>query len=99
MHSPTSQTRPSSARDARRGVQIARAIASPALPENIQHKNLACVKIDGEDFINGRGIPVKYWDVFYKKRNRHVETDAWKAIKVQWGNWKVRGDRPARISF
>ncbi|KAH9913413.1 uncharacterized protein B0H18DRAFT_888284 [Fomitopsis serialis] len=38
--------------------------------------------------INGRGIPIKHWDKIYKKRNGLVETDAWKAIKVEWGNWK-----------
>ncbi|KAH9927790.1 uncharacterized protein B0H18DRAFT_875189 [Fomitopsis serialis] len=38
--------------------------------------------------IAGHGIPIKHWDKLYKKRNKLVETDAWKAIKVEWGNWK-----------
>ncbi|TFY58918.1 hypothetical protein EVJ58_g6115 [Rhodofomes roseus] len=38
--------------------------------------------------IDGHGIPIKHWDKVYKKRNGLVETDAWKAIKVEWGNWK-----------
>ncbi|KZT72430.1 hypothetical protein DAEQUDRAFT_755239 [Daedalea quercina L-15889] len=38
--------------------------------------------------IAGRGIPIKHWDKLYKKRNGIAETDAWHAIKVEWGNWK-----------
>ena len=39
--------------------------------------------------IDGRGIPVRDWDKVYKKRVG-LFPRAWQAIRVQWGNWKVR---------
>jgi hypothetical protein len=38
--------------------------------------------------IDGKGIPVKDWDKIYKKKVG-LFLQAWKAIRVQWGNWKV----------
>ncbi|TDL15194.1 hypothetical protein BD410DRAFT_845401 [Rickenella mellea] len=37
--------------------------------------------------VNGRGIPIKYWPEFYKKR-KGVKEHAWAAIRNQWTNWK-----------
>ncbi len=38
--------------------------------------------------VNGRGIAIKHWDRFYKKRAR-VKDFAWEKARVEWGNWKV----------
>ncbi|KAI0721352.1 hypothetical protein C8T65DRAFT_692418 [Cerioporus squamosus] len=38
--------------------------------------------------VNGRGIPVKHWDLFYKKRIG-IKQHAWDVVRVQWGNWKA----------
>ena len=38
--------------------------------------------------VNGRGIPIKYWPEFYKAK-KGFKAGAWKAIRVEWGNWKV----------
>ncbi|PIL27067.1 hypothetical protein GSI_10206 [Ganoderma sinense ZZ0214-1] len=37
--------------------------------------------------VNGRGIPVKDWDRFYKKRTG-IKQHAWDLLRVQWGTWK-----------
>ncbi|TFK81643.1 hypothetical protein K466DRAFT_604328 [Polyporus arcularius HHB13444] len=37
--------------------------------------------------ISGRGIPIKHWERFYKKRSG-IKTHAWKSIRALWGNWK-----------
>ncbi|KAI1789724.1 hypothetical protein LXA43DRAFT_1096140 [Ganoderma leucocontextum] len=37
--------------------------------------------------VNGRGIPVKDWDRFYKKRIG-IKQHAWELVRVQWGTWK-----------
>ncbi|TDL16534.1 hypothetical protein BD410DRAFT_844347 [Rickenella mellea] len=37
--------------------------------------------------VNGRGIPIKYWPEFYKKR-KGVKEHAWAAVRNQWTNWK-----------
>ncbi|KAH9840011.1 uncharacterized protein C8Q71DRAFT_703190 [Rhodofomes roseus] len=47
--------------------------------------------------VAGHGIPIKYWDKLYQKRNGFVNTDAWRAIKVEWGNWKFLVDEHARF--
>ena len=39
--------------------------------------------------VNGRSIPVKYWPEFYKK-GKGAKTSVWQALRVEWGNWKVR---------
>lgn len=41
--------------------------------------------------IQGQGIPIKYWPVFYQKK-AHINDNRriWESIKVMWGNWKVR---------
>lgn len=38
--------------------------------------------------VNGRGIPIKYWPVVYQAKFG-VKGGAWKALRTQWGNWKV----------
>jgi hypothetical protein len=38
--------------------------------------------------VNGRGIPIKYWPEFYKAK-KGFKAGTWKAIRVEWGNWKV----------
>jgi len=38
--------------------------------------------------VNGRGIPIKYWPQFYQAK-KGFKSGAWKAIRVEWGNWKV----------
>jgi hypothetical protein len=38
--------------------------------------------------VNGRGIPLKYWPEFYRAK-KGFKAGAWKAICVEWGNWKV----------
>jgi len=38
--------------------------------------------------VNGRGIPIKYWPQFYQAK-KGIKSGAWKAIRVEWGNWKV----------
>ncbi|KAH9842310.1 uncharacterized protein C8Q71DRAFT_852880 [Rhodofomes roseus] len=48
--------------------------------------------------IAGRGIPVKHWDKVYKKRSGVVETDAWHALRVEWGNWKFLAEERDRFS-
>ena len=42
--------------------------------------------------INERGIPLKDWPRFYKHcvKRENKEKSPWSAIKVMWGNWKVR---------
>ncbi|KAI0708334.1 hypothetical protein C8Q76DRAFT_744156 [Earliella scabrosa] len=37
--------------------------------------------------VNGRGIPVKDWERFYKKRSG-IKEHAWELVRVKWGNWK-----------
>ncbi|KAM5537041.1 hypothetical protein V8D89_009370 [Ganoderma adspersum] len=37
--------------------------------------------------VNGRGIPVRDWDSFYRKRTG-IKQHAWDALRVQWGLWK-----------
>ncbi|KAI0752952.1 hypothetical protein C8Q80DRAFT_1118221 [Daedaleopsis nitida] len=37
--------------------------------------------------INGRGIPIKHWERFYKKR-AGIKQFAWDRVRVQWGQWK-----------
>lgn len=39
--------------------------------------------------VNGRGIPIKYWPLFYHAKNG-IKGGAWKALRTIWGNWKVR---------
>ncbi|KIJ08190.1 hypothetical protein PAXINDRAFT_18653, partial [Paxillus involutus ATCC 200175] len=52
--------------------------------------------------VNGRGIPIKYWDQFYKKTSG-VKEDAWPALKGKWANWKYiateRLQHPDTIAF
>ena len=38
--------------------------------------------------VNGRGIPIKYWPLFYHAKNG-IKGGAWKALRTIWGNWKV----------
>jgi hypothetical protein len=38
--------------------------------------------------VNGHGIPIKYWPKFYQAK-KGFKSGAWKAIRVEWGNWKV----------
>jgi hypothetical protein len=38
--------------------------------------------------VNGQGIPLKYWPKFYWAK-KGFKAGAWKAIHVEWGNWKV----------
>ena len=38
--------------------------------------------------VNGRSIPIKYWPQFYQAK-KGIKSGAWKAIRVEWGNWKV----------
>jgi hypothetical protein len=38
--------------------------------------------------VNGHGIPIKYWPEFYQAK-KGFKSGAWKAIRVEWGNWKV----------
>lgn len=40
--------------------------------------------------IGERGIPVRDWDKIYKKKVG-IYQKAWDVVRVQWGNWKVRG--------
>ncbi|KAF7981417.1 hypothetical protein HWV62_33401 [Athelia sp. TMB] len=37
--------------------------------------------------VNGRGIPIKYWPLFYHAKNG-IKGGAWKALRTIWGNWK-----------
>ncbi|KAL7282612.1 hypothetical protein ACG7TL_004084 [Trametes sanguinea] len=37
--------------------------------------------------INGRGIGVKHWERFYKKR-ANIKQHAWEVLRVRWGTWK-----------
>ena len=46
--------------------------------------------------VNGHGIPVKYWPEFYKK-GKGAKTSAWQALRVEWGNWKVRCHDPSAL--
>ncbi|KAG1887196.1 hypothetical protein F4604DRAFT_1917008 [Suillus subluteus] len=39
--------------------------------------------------IGGHRIPIKHWGEFYK-RAKGVKSTAWDALRVEWGNWKVR---------
>lgn len=39
--------------------------------------------------VNGRGIPIKYWPLFYHSKHG-IKRGAWKALRTVWGNWKVR---------
>lgn len=41
--------------------------------------------------VNGRGIPVKHWEQFYKKR-KGIKEHAWELVGVKWGKWKVRNN-------
>jgi hypothetical protein len=38
--------------------------------------------------VNGHGIPIKYWPHFYQAK-RGFKLGVWKAIRVEWGNWKA----------
>ncbi|KAJ7227547.1 hypothetical protein C8J57DRAFT_947455, partial [Mycena rebaudengoi] len=40
--------------------------------------------------VNGRGIAIKYWALFYQRRKqgRNVKNGAWDRIRTVWGNWK-----------
>jgi len=38
--------------------------------------------------VNGHRIPIKYWPEFYQAK-KGFKSGAWKAIRVEWGNWKV----------
>jgi hypothetical protein len=38
--------------------------------------------------VNGRSIPIKNWPQFYQAK-KGIKSGAWKAIRVEWGNWKV----------
>ncbi|KAI0779054.1 hypothetical protein BD413DRAFT_513918 [Trametes elegans] len=37
--------------------------------------------------VNGKGISVKHWGRFYKKR-AHIKDHAWELLRVRWGTWK-----------
>ncbi|KAI0696041.1 hypothetical protein C8T65DRAFT_529848, partial [Cerioporus squamosus] len=37
--------------------------------------------------VNGRGIPIKHWERFYKKRVG-IKQHAWDLVRVKWGNWR-----------
>ncbi|KAF7980680.1 hypothetical protein HWV62_37115 [Athelia sp. TMB] len=37
--------------------------------------------------VNGRGIPIKYWPLFYHSKHG-IKCGAWKALRTVWGNWK-----------
>jgi hypothetical protein len=52
----------------------------PGLFEQWHHSNCLVV--------NGRGIPIKHWPQFYQAK-KGFKSGAWKAIRVEWGNWKV----------
>ncbi|KAJ7655998.1 hypothetical protein DFH06DRAFT_991982 [Mycena polygramma] len=40
--------------------------------------------------VNGRGIAIKYWPLFYKRRKQAAsqKNGAWDKIRSVWGNWK-----------
>ncbi|KAJ7660641.1 hypothetical protein B0H17DRAFT_1212458 [Mycena rosella] len=40
--------------------------------------------------VNGRGIAIKYWPLFYQRRKqgRSHKNGAWDKIRTVWGNWK-----------
>ncbi|KAJ7633797.1 hypothetical protein DFH06DRAFT_1336887 [Mycena polygramma] len=40
--------------------------------------------------VNGRGIAIKYWPLFYKRRKQAAsqKNGAWDKIRTEWGNWK-----------
>lgn len=42
--------------------------------------------------VNGRGIPIKFWPEFFKKK-KHIKQSAWDLTRTVWGNWKVRFDK------
>ncbi|CDO74843.1 hypothetical protein BN946_scf184280.g3 [Trametes cinnabarina] len=37
--------------------------------------------------VGGRGIPVKHWALFYKKRT-HIKRHVWDVIRAKWNKWK-----------
>ncbi|KAI9057197.1 hypothetical protein FKP32DRAFT_1681931 [Trametes sanguinea] len=37
--------------------------------------------------INGRGIPIKHWAWFYRKRT-HIKAQVWDVIRAKWNKWK-----------
>ncbi|KAI0735527.1 hypothetical protein C8Q76DRAFT_792075 [Earliella scabrosa] len=37
--------------------------------------------------VNGRGIPIKHWPWFYKRKT-DIKPEVWKVIRMKWGNWK-----------
>jgi hypothetical protein len=41
--------------------------------------------------VNGRGIAIKDWPMFYQRRkqSRSHKSGAWDKIRTAWGNWKV----------
>ncbi|KAJ6598543.1 hypothetical protein B0H10DRAFT_1959374 [Mycena sp. CBHHK59/15] len=41
--------------------------------------------------VNGRGIAIKYWPLFYRRRKQGLnhKNGAWDKIRTVWGNWKV----------
>lgn len=39
--------------------------------------------------LNGRGIPVKYWNILYGAR-KLGKPGQWEVLKREWNNWKVR---------
>ncbi|KAJ6544720.1 hypothetical protein B0H10DRAFT_2244129 [Mycena sp. CBHHK59/15] len=40
--------------------------------------------------VNGRGIAIKYWPLFYRRRKQGLnhKNGAWDKIRTVWGNWK-----------
>ncbi|KAI0710242.1 hypothetical protein C8Q76DRAFT_798977 [Earliella scabrosa] len=37
--------------------------------------------------VNGRGIPLKHWPWFYKRKTG-IKPEVWKVIRMKWNNWK-----------
>ncbi|KAJ7804228.1 hypothetical protein B0H14DRAFT_3883616 [Mycena olivaceomarginata] len=79
--------------------------------EDIDPSNLRIVLLDGEEFkwesstllrVNGRGIAIKDWPMFYQRRkqSRSHKSGAWDKIRTAWGNWKKSGkDSGAKTTF
>ncbi|KAJ7683606.1 hypothetical protein B0H14DRAFT_2162903, partial [Mycena olivaceomarginata] len=40
--------------------------------------------------VNGRGIAIKHWPLFYRRRKQgtHHKNGAWDKMRTEWGNWK-----------
>ncbi|KAJ7825672.1 hypothetical protein B0H14DRAFT_3874404 [Mycena olivaceomarginata] len=52
--------------------------------------------------VNGRGIAIKDWPMFYQRRkqSRSHKSGAWDKIRTAWGNWKKSGkDSGAKTTF